>query len=423
MLFENTEKKELAITIAIGTKGANRQLILDNLKELESLAVTAGAEVIDSIYQELEHPNPATAIGKGKLEEIKELIKNKNIQLLIFDDELSPAQLRNLENELQIKVIDRTGLILDIFARHAKTNEAKTQVELAQLQYLLPRLTRMWTHLSKQYGGIRTKGPGEKQIETDRRLIRIRIQKLKEDLIEIENQRVQQKKGRSNLPRFALIGYTNAGKSTLMNAITNSDVYVEDKLFATLDTTVRLFELPNKQKALLSDTVGFIRKLPANLVASFRTTLSEASESDVLIHVVDISHKSFREHIKAVNQTLDSLKILEKPTILAFNKIDIISDEENIQMLENEFPNTIFLSAKRFININNFLELLQKTYEGNCNIYNLHFKFDKFHMIPKLYKFAEILERIETENGITLKAKVKPQQFDLILSSYKQFIQ
>lgn len=422
MLYDNTEKKEIAITIAIGRKGANREVAYDNLKELESLAETAGAEVVETIYQELEHPNPATAIGKGKIDEIKELISLKNIQLIIFDDELSPAQLRNLENELKVKVIDRTGLILDIFAKHAKTNEAKTQVELAQLQYLLPRLTRMWTHLSKQYGGIRTKGPGEKQIETDRRLIRIRIQKLKEELNEIESQRIQQKKGRTNLPRFALIGYTNAGKSTLMNALTNSDVYVEDKLFATLDTIVRLFELPNKQKALLSDTVGFIRKLPANLVASFRTTLAEAIESDVLIHVIDISHKSFREHIKAVNDTLLELKISNKPTILAFNKIDIISEEENIKMIENEYPGAIFLSAKRFINLTNFLELMQKTYEGNCNIYQLYLPYDKYNLISNLYHIGDILERDDNEKGIKIKVKVNPNRLEIFSYNYKNFI-
>ena len=321
-MYDTTIQKEKAIAIAFGKKGTDRELAFEHLNELESLADTAGAEIIEKVYQELAAPNPATIVGKGKIEEIKFLIETKEITLVIFDDDLSPSQLRNLENELEVKIIDRSGLIIDIFAKHAKSLEAQTQVELAQSQYLLPKLSKMWTHLSKQYGGIGTKGPGETQIETDRRALRMKIQRLKDKLKEISVQKEQQKKGRASLPRFSLIGYTNAGKSSLMNTISDASVFVEDKLFATLDTTVRAFNFPNGQKGLLSDTVGFIRKLPTHLIASFRSTLAEAADADILIHVVDVSHKYFREHIKVVDDTLEFLKLSEKPTLLVFNKID-----------------------------------------------------------------------------------------------------
>ncbi|HOK14733.1 MAG TPA: GTPase HflX, partial [Candidatus Kapabacteria bacterium] len=298
------EQRERAIACSVKVKGSNREEAMEDLDELVFLAETAGAEIIHKIYQELPKINSATVLGKGKLEEVKQIVKEDNITLIIFDDNLSPAQVNNLEKELNIKVTDRSSIILDIFATRARTNEAKTQVELAQLQYILPRLTRMWTHLSKQYGGIGTRGPGETQIETDRRIIRLRIQNLKEKLKEIELQKKEQRKKRSEMPKFALVGYTNVGKSTLINTITNAGVYVEDKLFATLDTTVRQFSLPSGQKALISDTVGFIKKLPHNLVASFKSTLMEAMEADVLLHVIDVSHKLFREQIETVNKTL-----------------------------------------------------------------------------------------------------------------------
>jgi len=358
-MHENKQGPEKAILIAVGKKSSDRNIVFEQLDELENLANTAGAEIIEKIYQELEFPNPATAIGKGKVEEIKQLMEDEHIQLVIFDDELTPSQLKNLENELKVKIMDRSSLILDIFSKHAKTIEAKTQVELAQYQYLLPRLSRMWTHLSKQFGGVGTKGPGETQIETDRRAIRNRIKLLKEKLEQIAVQRHEQQKNRSNFPRFAFVGYTNAGKSSLMNLITKADVLVENKLFATLDTTVRSYRFESGKKILISDTVGFIRKLPAHLVASFRSTLSEAVNSDVLLHVVDVSHPQFHEHIATVNETLEQLKISKKETILILNKIDLLEDISIIKSLEAEFPNSIAISAKRGININKLLETME----------------------------------------------------------------
>ena len=301
-LIVTGKKIENAVAISVNKKGGDRELAMEHLDELEFLAETAGAKVIEKVYQELPRKNKATVIGKGKVQEVLELIQDENIELVIFDDDLSPAQVKNLEKAWNVKVLDRSGIILDIFCERAQTVEAKTQVELAQLQYLMPRLTRMWTHLSKQYGGIGSKGPGETQIETDRRIIRTKIEKLKSKLEVIDKQNAQKRKNRTSTPRFALVGYTNAGKSTLMKAITNSEVYIQDELFATLDTTVRGFELPNGQEAILSDTVGFIRKLPTHLVASFRSTLAETSESDIILHVVDVSHYNYKDQIQVVDE-------------------------------------------------------------------------------------------------------------------------
>jgi len=400
------DEKERAIACSVKRKGSNREEALEDLEELVFLAETAGAEVVHKIYQELPKINSATVIGKGKLQEIKQIVKEDNIKLIIFDDNLSPAQVNNLEKELNIKVTDRSGIILDIFATRAKTNEAKTQVELAQLQYILPRLTRMWTHLSKQYGGIGTRGPGETQIETDRRIIRTRIQTLKEKLLEIEQQKREQRKKRSDIPQFALLGYTNAGKSTLMNTITDANVYVENKLFATLDTTVRQFTLPSGQKALISDTVGFIKKLPPNLVASFKSTLMEAIDADVLLHIVDVSHKLFRDQINTVNKTLEELKINEKPTILVFNKVDLLDDVSIHKALKNEFPDSIFISAQRGINIENLLTLMQEKYNRYNNIFEINLPYSKSDMISLIYESYEVINRQDSDDGMIFKIKI-----------------
>ena len=421
-MYETEEQKERAIAISVVQKGSDRDIALEHLDELEFLAETAGADVIEKIYQELAKPDPKTVIGKGKKEELKTIIEEEEISLIIFDDDLSPAQVRNLENSLQVKVIDRSGLILDIFATRAKTTEAKTQVELAQLQYTLPRLTRLWTHLSKQYGGIGTKGPGETQIETDRRIIRTRIQKLKEKLSDIEVHREQLRKGREMLPRFALVGYTNAGKSTLMNAITQSDLYVEDKLFATLDTTVRSFELPGGSKSLISDTVGFIRKLPAHLVASFRSTLAEAGEADVLIHVVDCTHKFFREHIRVVNETLKYLKIDEKPLILVFNKIDALEENEEIYFIEEEYPNSVFISAARGINIPRLLDEMQSVYEQQSQKLNFTLPYTDMDLIANVYDMAEVIERRELDEGISFNVSIIPEKFEHFKHTFSKYI-
>lgn len=425
-LIENKIELEKSIIVGVGKKNSNRELAQEHLNELELLAKTAGAVILDRIYQELEKPNPATAIGKGKVQEIKEIIQEKNIQLVIFDDDLTPVQARNLEKEFNVKVVDRTGLILDIFAQHARTNEAKTQVELAQLEYLLPRLTRMWTHLSKQYGGIRTKGPGETQIETDRRLIRRRIQKLKAKLQEIEVQKEQQRKGRNNLPRFALIGYTNAGKSTLMNLLTDADVLVEDKLFATLDTTVRAFELNddsgNSNKILISDTVGFIRKLPANLIASFRSTLAEAREADYILHVIDAFEKNYLEHIKTVEETLISLGIKNKPILKIFNKIDLIVDKYDLNQLIENHPDGIFISATRGINVAKLVQEMHKLVNSRVEYYKLEFNWNEMDKVSQLYSKWDVVKRFDSENNITLIIKVSSEKKELFLNQFSRYI-
>ncbi|MBL7925261.1 MAG: GTPase HflX [Bacteroidia bacterium] len=306
--------------------------VSEYLDELAFLALTAGAATVRRFTQRLDHPDTRTYVGKGKLQEIIDFVKANDIQIAIFDDELTPSQLRNIEKVIGCRVLDRTTLILDIFARRARTAQAKTQVELAQYRYLLPRLTRMWTHLEKQRGGIGLRGPGETEIETDRRVIRDKLARLRERLTEIEKQTFTQRKRRAEMVRVALVGYTNVGKSTLMNLLSKSDVFAENKLFATLDTTVRKVVIGGIP-FLLSDTVGFIRKLPHDLVESFKSTLDEVREADILVHVVDISHKNFEEHIHVVNETLQDIGALDKPVLLVFNKIDAY---EHVQKEEDD---------------------------------------------------------------------------------------
>ncbi len=412
---------EKALVCAVIPKGGNRQLSYEYLEELSSLVETAGAIVVDKITQELQKPFSSTMFGSGKLIEIKEFVDENSITLVVFDDELSPKQIRNIENVLKIKVMDRSGLILDIFAKRAKSLEAKTQVELAQMQYLLPRLTRMWTHLSKQFGGIGTKGPGETQIESDRRQIKTKIQYLKDKLLDIDKQREIQRKSRQDMPRFALVGYTNAGKSTLMKTLTMADVYIEDKLFATLDTTVRQFDLPAGTKALLSDTVGFIRKLPSNLVASFRSTLAEAAEADVLIHVVDVSHPYFRDQIKVVEDTLATLDIAGKPTILVFNKIDMIEEIYTISMLESEFKDSLFISAERGMNIQTLMDRLQDIYNRNSNILKILLPYSAMDMVSVLYKLTEIISTDEQDEGIEYCVRIQSDDFNFIKNRYEKY--
>ncbi|MBP8791131.1 MAG: GTPase HflX, partial [Breznakibacter sp.] len=322
--LSNKQDLEKVILVGVKTPEMSVQQLDDYLKELAFLAETAGAEPVKYFTQNLPVPDPRTYVGTGKLGEINEYIKVHEIQTIIFDDELTPSQLRNIEKELHILVLDRTNLILDIFARRARTAHAKTQVELAQYQYLLPRLTRMWTHLERQRGGIGMRGPGEKEIETDRRIIRDKIALLKEDLKKIDRQMMTQRQNRGKLVRVALVGYTNVGKSTLMNVLSKSNVFAENKLFATLDTTVRKVVIGNLP-FLLADTVGFIRKLPHHLVESFKSTLDEVREADILLHIVDISHPGFEQQIEVVNQTLHELDERDKPQILVFNKIDAYS--------------------------------------------------------------------------------------------------
>lgn len=391
---EKESEKAILVGIIDQSKNASAQEVEEYLDELDFLALTAGAQTVKRFTQKLDYPHPKTFVGSGKLDEIRDyLCANEDVTLVIFDDELSPTQLRNIERVLERKVLDRTNLILDIFASRAQTANAKTQVELAQYQYMLPRLTRMWTHLERQRGGIGMRGPGETQIETDRRIILEKIAKLKEDLKKIDKQKTTQRKNRGKLVRVALVGYTNVGKSTLMNLLSKSEVFAENKLFATLDTTVRKVVIQNVP-FLLADTVGFIRKLPHHLVDSFKSTLDEVREADVILHVVDISHPNFEDQIRVVNETMTEIDKREKPTFLVFNKIDAFSyvkkDEddllpktrENFSLEElkqmwvakGDTP-CIFISAVEKQNIEEFRE---KVYEVIREIHSARFPFNDF---------------------------------------------
>lgn len=400
---------ERTVLVGLVTRLQDERKTDEYLDELAFLADTAGAEPVARFTQRLDYPNPRTYVGTGKLEELRLYIEENDIGLVIFDDELSPKQVANIEKELKVKILDRTSLILDIFAKRAQTATARTQVELAQYQYLLPRLTRMWTHLERQRGGIGMRGPGETQIETDRRIILDRISRLKDELQAIDRQKTVQRKNRGKLTRVALVGYTNVGKSTLMNLLSKSEVFAENKLFATLDTTVRKVVVENLP-FLLTDTVGFIRKLPSHLVESFKSTLDEVREADVLVHVVDISHPNFEEQIEVVNKTLaDVCGNSDKPVIMVFNKIDAFSytpkdpddltpaTRENVSLPELQRTwmsrmdnNCVFISAKDKLNIE---ELKQKLYEKAREIHTERFPYNDF-----LYQKYEDLED-QTEDG------------------------
>jgi GTP-binding protein HflX len=392
-LIINQECNERAVLVGLITPQQPENKALEYLDELAFLADTAGAETVKCFTQKVEWPNPRTFVGKGKLDEIKQYVQDNEVGMVIFDDDLSTKQVSNIERELQVKILDRTSLILDIFAKRAQTANAKTQVELAQYQYLLPRLTRMWTHLERQRGGIGMRGPGETQIETDRRIILDRISRLKKELVDIDKQKSIQRKNRGKLTRVALVGYTNAGKSTLMNVLSKSDVFAENKLFATLDTTVRKVTIDNLP-FLLTDTVGFIRKLPTHLVDSFKSTLDEVRDADLLLHVVDISHPQFEEQIEVVNKTLGELGAADKPVVMVFNKIDAFTfvekdaddltprTRENISLQELKDTwmakmngNCLFISAKQQINID---ELKQKVYELAREIHTTRFPYNDF---------------------------------------------
>jgi len=388
--------KEIEKTVLIGviTQQQNEEKLQEYLDELAFLTLTAGGKVVARFTQKLEYPNPKTYLGVGKLDEVKSYIHNHKVGTAIFDDELSPAQLRNIEKVLDCKVLDRTNLILDIFAQRAQTSYAVTQVELAQYQYILPRLTRMWTHLSRQKGGIGLRGPGETEIETDRRIVRDKITLLRKRLVKIDKQMAVQRKNRGKLVRVALVGYTNVGKSTLMNVISKSDVFAENKLFATLDTTVRKVVIKNLP-FLLTDTVGFIRKLPTQLVESFKSTLDEVREADLLLHIVDISHPSFEHHIESVHTILQEIECADKPILMVFNKIDAykhetiddddlvtertkahysIADWENTY-LNKENGKAIFISALKKENLDSFRKLV---YEKVREIHVKRFPYNDF---------------------------------------------
>lgn len=350
------EGNERAVLVGLIHKEQSEAQVQEYLDELAFLADTAGAEAVKRFTQKLAHPDRATFVGKGKLEEIRQYVTSRDISLVIFDDELSGSQISNIQKELKVKVIDRSDLILDIFARRARTAQAKVQVELAQYQYILPRLRGMWTHLERQKGGIGMRGPGETEIETDRRIVKDKISLLRKRLAEIDKQALTQRKDRGEYIRIALVGYTNVGKSTLMNLLSKSEVFAENKLFATLDTTTRkvVFE---QTPFLLSDTVGFIRKLPHHLVESFKSTLDEVRESDILMHVVDISHPKYEDQIEVVNRTLTELKAIDKPTILIFNKMDLYEKQTFDEWLTDDVKEDI---------LNQLKESWQHRTHGNC---------------------------------------------------------
>ncbi len=395
MLEKEVINFERTVIVGIVTQQQNEEKLNEYLDELAFLTFTAGGEVIKRFFQKLERPNPKTFLGTGKMDEINYYIKENNISTVIFDDELSPSQQKNISKILDCKVLDRTNLILDIFAQRAETSYARTQVELAQCQYLLPRLSGMWTHLERQKGGIGLRGPGETEIETDRRIVRDRIALLKEKIKTIDKQMSVQRSNRGAMVRVALVGYTNVGKSTLMNVISKSEVFVENKLFATLDTTVRKVVIKNLP-FLLSDTVGFIRKLPTQLIESFKSTLDEVREADLLLHVVDISHPDFEEHIASVNQILQDIKSNNKPVIMVFNKIDayqhlvidaddLITEKTTKHYTLEEWKatwmgtvgekNALFISAT---NKENFEEFREKAYESVREIHITRFPYNKF---------------------------------------------
>ena len=382
--------KERAMLVALSTAGRNRDLVEEHLSELEELANTAGADTVFKVVQTKNNFDPAYYIGKGKAEELAQLVELNNVDLIIFDDDLTPVQVRNLEKLFNRKIIDRSGLILDIFALRAKTKEAKTQVELAQLQYILPRLTRAWTHLSKQYGGIGTKGPGETQIETDRRMIRNKISHLKEKLGKIELQRETQSKGRKEHFRISIVGYTNAGKSTLFHLLTSADVFAADKLFATMDSTTRLVELQKSEKALISDTVGFIRKLPTHLVASFKSTLNELRNADVILHVVDMSHPFFEDHLRVVNETLKEFGRRNKTEIKVFNKVDAVKDKSRIEYIRNNYKGSVIISAAKGINISKLVQNIKRTIETVYVEKEVFLPLNETKIASQIHNLAEV---------------------------------
>jgi len=393
-MIETSKSLEKAILVGIIYPGQDEREVDDFLEELSFLTETAGAIPLKRFIQKLDIPNPRTFVGSGKIEEIAIYVEENNIDIAIFDDELSASQIRNIEKALNCRILDRTNLILDIFAHRARTSHARTQVELAQYQYLLPRLTGMWTHLERQRGGIGLRGPGETEIETDRRIIRDKISLLKEQLKKIDTQMATQRKNRGKMVRVALVGYTNVGKSTIMNMLSKSDVFAENKLFATLDTTVRKVVIGNLP-FLLSDTVGFIRKLPHDLVESFKSTLDEVRESDLLVHIVDISHSTFEEQFKVVNETLKELGSADKPAIIIFNKIDAftytsrdtddltpvlkenysLSDLKKTWMASDKNHHTVFISAKTKENVEELRRLL---YEEVKKIHVKRYPYNEF---------------------------------------------
>src|SRR6476619_3533589 len=406
----NPQLQEKAILVGLEREGVSRWDVEDSLSELRQLAATAGAEVVDTVVQKLEKPTAPFYIGKGKAEEVARRCGEKHVTSLIFDDELSPAQGRNLEQLTSRKVLDRTQLILDIFARRARTREGRLQIELAQLQSLLPRLTRMWSHLSRQTGGIGTRGPGETQLEVDRRRVQERIARLERDLLGVRKNRTVQRQGRKRhqWPVAAVVGYTNAGKSTLLNLMTGADVLAVNKLFATLDPTTRSFTLPNKQRVLLTDTVGFLRKLPHTLIESFKATLEEVSEADLLIHVVDLSHPRVDEQMAAVDSVIKELNAFGKQTLIVFNKIDLLENREVVDSYLKRFPGSVAISAKSGQGIGRFVDALQSALSAWRLRSHFRIPLSESNLIAELHRVGHVLELRYDNDYAVITAHVPP---------------
>jgi len=419
MIERNNVGQEKALLVGVIQPGMTESLIHEHLDELELLAETAGAKIAGRITQRVSKINPATFIGKGKAEELLNQAKELDVKLIVFDDELSPGQIKNYHKISEnVKVLDRSGLILDIFHKHAKTKEARTQVDLAYMEYLLPRLTRQWTHLERQMGGIGTRaGMGETQIEIDRRLIRTRISKLKKELIRIEKERDTQSYRRQSEFRVSLVGYTNAGKSTLFKALTGSDVYIQDQLFATLDTTVRQIKINETHPILLSDTVGFIRKLPHNLVASFKSTLKEVLEADLILVMLDISSSQIEDHFQTIENVLKEMGAQEIPQILVLNKVDLISDGKMIEKRQREFPNSVTVSAQQHLRLSELKSRILGKMEENFQTIDLEFSYDQGKTIAHAQEGVDVLKREYEETGVKLRIRGSRSRINQILSA------
>lgn len=409
-----SQKRERALLVGVVMYGMRREEVLEHVDELALLTDTAGAEVVGREIQTIRVPNSAFFIGTGKVREIAQKAEALGADVILFDEDLTPVQAKNLEKVIKRRVVDRSGLILDIFARRARTREAQMQVALAQLEYLLPRLTRQWTHLERQEGVIGTRGPGETQLETDRRLIAKRIETLKRELQKISQQRKVRRERRSHFRKVALVGYTNAGKSSLLNALTKAKVFVEDRLFATLDTTIRAIPISKHEKVLLIDTVGFIRKLPHHLVASFRSTLEETLEADVLLHVVDVSHPHFEEQIEVVHQVLKDLGIGEKLMLLVFNKIDRLEDRETLYALRERYPEALFVSALRGIGIQHLRERIANCFKSEQMEVELCIPLENAEVLKFVHTKSEVLE-MRYENGLVhMRCQIHPLKLNRV---------
>ena len=397
-----SDKKERALLVGVIYRNHTQEIIEEHLEELSLLADTAGADIVGRVTQKIQKINPAFYIGKGKADQLMGQAKELNIDLIIFDDDLSPTQTKNYQKlSKNIKVIDRSGLILDIFKNHARTKESKTQVELAQLQYILPRLTRMWTHLERQMGGIGTRaGAGETQIEVDRRLIRTRISKLKKELVKIETERNVQGKRRKSEFKVAMVGYTNAGKSTLLKALTGSDVYIADQLFATLDTTIRSVNLDSTHTFLLGDTIGFIRKLPHHLVASFHSTLKESTTADLILIVLDGSSPSIMEHYNVIINVLHQINADKIPQIMVFNKLDLIKENHQIDYLKSKFPDGLFISAAQYLALDTLLKQIKSEMEKQFKTIELFIPYSDGKSISSVQEGVDVISKTTNENGI-----------------------